>query len=76
MLVDGGISKMFVFSDSWTNARQYCKKVMADNPRTVSEIISGDTPFGIPTNSKGSKKNSIDLYDEKNDEHNTRLFYI
>ena len=52
------------------------KKVMADNPRTVSEIISGDTPFGIPTNPKGSKKNPIDLYDTENNEHNTRLFYI
>ena len=52
------------------------KKVMADNPRTVSEIISGDTPFGIPTNPKGSKKNPIDLYDTENNENNTRLFYI
>ena len=127
MLADGGISKMFVFSDShdifpsvgikgglcyflsqegYSGECEYTlvkngtpttimrnlndfdvlirepilanivKKVMAQNPRTVSEIISGDTPFGIPTNPKGSKKNSIDLYDEKSNEHNTRLFYI
>lgn len=127
MLADGGISKMFVFSDShdifpsveikgglcyflsqegYSGECEYTlvkngtpttimrnlndfdvlirepmlanivKKVMAHNPRTVSEIISGDTPFGIPTNPKGSKKNPIDLYDEKSDEHNTRLFYI
>ena len=127
MLADGGISKMFVFSDShdifpsveikgglcyflsqegYSGECEYTlvkngtpttimrnlndfdvlirepilanivKKVMAQNPRTVSEIISGDTPFGIPTNPKVSKKNSIDLYDEKSNEHNTRLFYI
>ena len=127
MLADGGIKKMFVFSDShdifpsveikgglcyylsqdgYSGECEYTlvkngtpttimrnlndfdvlirepllanivKKVMADNPRTVSEIISGDTPFGIPTNPKGSKKNPIDLYDTENNEHNTRLFYI
>ena len=114
MLADGGIKKMFVFSDShdifpsveikgglcyylsqdgYSGECEYTlvkngtpttimrnlndfdvlirepllanivKKVMADNPRTVSEIISGDTPFGIPTNPKGSKKNPIDLYE-------------
>lgn len=46
------------------------KKVIANNPKTVSKIISGDTLFGIPTNLKGSKNlfNSV--------RHNTRLFRI
>ena len=52
------------------------KKVMANNPRTVSEIISGDTPFGIPTNPKESKKNPITVYATPSDEHNTKLFHI
>lgn len=52
------------------------KKVMVNNPRTVSEIISGDTPFGIPTNPKESKKNPITVYATPSDEHNTKLFHI
>ena len=127
MLADGGIKKMFVFSDShdifpsveikgglcyylsqdgYSGECEYTlvkngtpttimrnlndfdvlirepllanivKKVMADNPRTVSEIISGDTPFGIPTNPKESKKNPIAVYANSSDEHNTKLFHI
>ena len=127
MLADGGIKKMFVFSDShdifpsveikgglcyylsqdgYSGECEYTlvkngtpttimrnlndfdvlirepllanivKKVMADNPRTVSEIISGDTPFGIPTNPKESKKNPIAVYATSSDEHNTKLFHI
>lgn len=127
MLADGGIKKMFVFSDShdifpsveikgglcyylsqdgYSGECEYTlvkngtpttimrnlndfdvlirepllanivKKVMADNPRTVSEIISGDTPFGIPTNPKESKKNPIAVYATPTDEHNTKLFHI
>ena len=52
------------------------KKVMANSPRTVSEIISGDTPFGIPTNPKESKKHPITVYATSSDEHNTKLFHI
>lgn len=49
---------------------------MVSNPRTVSEIISGDTPFGIPTNPKESRKNPIAVYETATDAHNTRLFHI
>ena len=42
----------------------------------VSSMISSDTPFGIPTNPKDSKKGSITLYDSQNDQHNTLLYYL
>lgn len=52
------------------------KKVMNEDIETVDEIISGDTPFGIPTNPKTSAKNPIQLYESCNDEHNTVLYFI
>ena len=44
--------------------------------RTVDSIISNDTPFGIPSNPKTSKKTPFKVYSEKTNEHNTLLFYI
>ena len=52
------------------------KKVMQGVTKTVDEIISGDTPFGIPTNPKTSKKNQITIYDTCSDKHNTSLYFI
>lgn len=52
------------------------KKVMADNPRTVSEIISGDTPFGIPTNPKTSTKNRFNVENTKTEKCGTELLYL
>lgn len=52
------------------------KKVMESNPQTVDTIISSDTPFGIPTNPKGSKKNPFSVSESPNDNHNVKLFYI
>lgn len=52
------------------------KKVMATYPDTVNSIISNDTPFGIPTNPKASKKNPVTVYETDGKEHSTRLFYI
>ena len=42
----------------------------------VSSIVSADTPFGIPTNPNGSKKNPITVFNNSSDEHNTKLYYI
>ena len=52
------------------------KKVMDGSPETVEAIISSDTPFGIPTNPKGSKKNPFSVSETSNDTHNVKLFYI
>lgn len=54
------------------------KKVMEvnkDNP-TVDSLISNDTPFGISTNPKESKKNPIKVYPKSDESHSTKLFYI
>ncbi len=42
----------------------------------VSSILSGDTPFGIPTNPRNSSKNSIDIYADKTPEHSTIVHYL
>ena len=54
------------------------KKVMEqvqDQP-TVQTMISGDTPFGIPTNPTTSSKNTFELYDTPDAEHDTELLYL
>ena len=43
---------------------------------TVADIISNDTPFGIPTNPATSKKNPYHIYDRSTAGHNTKLFYL
>ena len=43
---------------------------------SVASMISGDTPFGIPTNPKDSKKYNITVYDFSDSQHNTRLYYL
>lgn len=54
------------------------EKVMSqtDKEKCVNTIISGDTPFGIPTNPKGSTKYSLPVYDECSDEHDTILLFL
>ena len=55
------------------------KKVMSqleDENAVVSSIISGDTPFGIPTNPFSSKKQSFVLHNAAKREHTTRVYYI
>lgn len=46
-----------------------------DSPIFVEEIISGDTPFGIPTNPKTSKKHPFDVSDVQTEEYNVELCY-
>lgn len=47
-----------------------------NNEGSVEKIISNDTPFGIPSNVRNSKKNSIEVFPESSKSHNTQLFYI
>jgi len=55
------------------------KKIMeksGHDGKTVSSIISSDTPFGIPTNPQSSKNNPITVFSSKGVDHNTKLFHI
>ena len=42
----------------------------------VDTIISGDTPFGIPTNPMGSAKTPFSIYSNKDNDHNVMVYYI
>lgn len=54
------------------------KKVMnkIDDAQTVATIISGDTPFGIPTNPQTNSKSAVKIYDKASPNHDTVLFYL
>lgn len=54
------------------------KKVMAANVgnSTVDALISNDTPFGISSNPKSSKKNPMRVYEVEDNAHSTMLFHI
>jgi hypothetical protein len=43
---------------------------------SVASIISGDTPFGIPTNPSSNSRTSIQLYNTNEHPHDTMLFYL
>ena len=42
----------------------------------VDSIISGDTPFGIPTNVMDSSKNPFKVYTNKSEEHDLVVYYL
>lgn len=44
--------------------------------KMVSDIISGDTPFGIPTNPETNSKYTLPLFDSCSPDHNTLLLYL
>lgn len=46
------------------------------NLKTVDTIISSDTPFGIPSNPKVSKKTPFKVYSNLSKEHDVLLFHI
>jgi len=50
----------------WTN------KIQDD----VSSLVSGDTPFGIPTNPVASKKRAFPISSKKDKSHTTSLIYL
>lgn len=43
---------------------------------SVADIISNDTPFGIPTNPATSKKNPFDVFETRAQDHRIKLFYL
>ena len=43
---------------------------------TVDSIISSDTPFGISSNPKNSKKNPLSVYESSAPDHDLMLFHI
>ena len=47
-----------------------------DGVGMVEDIVSSDTPFGIPSNPKVSSKNPIDVSPTRNQEYNVELLYI
>lgn len=51
------------------------RKAREENLGVVESIISSDTPFGIPTNPKTSKKHPFDVNDTETSEFNVKLFY-
>lgn len=55
---------------------QVLRENQEGSPAFVEEIISGDTPFGIPTNPKTSKKNPFDVSDVQTEEYNVELYYL
>lgn len=46
------------------------------NIGSVEKIVSSNTPFGIPTNPKTSKKKQFKVFNKKSDENATLLFHI
>lgn len=52
------------------------KQRISDGNGTVDSIISSDTPFGIPSNPKESKKTPFNVYSNSTTEHDVLLFHI
>ena len=51
------------------------QQARTENRGVVESIISSDTPFGIPTNPKTSKKHPFDVSDEQTNEFDIKLYY-
>lgn len=49
---------------------------ITDASKSVASIVSGDTPFGIPTNPKTSSKRAYSVYETSEQPHDTMLFYL
>ncbi len=52
------------------------EKAVEDEVEFVDTIISSDTPFGIPSNPRSSKKNPFTVYETKDKDHDVLLFHI
>ena len=46
------------------------------NGCTVDTIISNDTPFGISSNPRTSKKNPLDVFENSTNEHDVLLYHV
>ena len=49
---------------------------IANGEGTVDTIISSDTPFGIPSNPRTSKKTPFNVYENCDENHDVKLFHI
>lgn len=58
------------------NLFEIIKKVTKNTTKFLDEIISNDTPFGIPSNPKTSKKNPFKVYEKNTQEHDIKLYHI
>jgi len=56
--------------------KQVTTKAKAEGMGFVDEIISADTPFGIPTNPFKSTKQRISVVENKDELHDTILYYL
>ncbi len=52
------------------------KMALEDEVGFVDTIISSDTPFGIPSNPRSSKKNPFKVYKTRDKDHDVLLFHI
>jgi hypothetical protein len=52
------------------------KKMCEEGVNGVDTIISGDTPFGIPTNPLGSSKTPFPVYPIMDKDHDVMVYYI
>lgn len=52
------------------------EKILSQSDSFVDSLISSDTPFGIPTNPKASSKSHIEIYEQKDKEHEVALYWI
>ena len=52
------------------------QKMREEGINGVDTIISGDTPFGIPTNPMGSAKTPFSVYPSKDKDHDVMVYYI
>ena len=51
-------------------------EISGELTQTVDSLISNDTPFGVASNPKVSKKTPTTVYETSSDEHNTLLYHI
>ena len=56
--------------------KQVTDMVKEEGTGFVDEIMSSDTPFGIPTNPFKSTKMRISVVDNKDEQHDTILYYL
>lgn len=52
------------------------ERILSQSDSFVDSLISSDTPFGIPTNPKASSKSHIEIYEQKDKEHEVALYWI
>lgn len=51
-------------------------ELISENVKKLDLIISNDTPFGIASNPKTSKKNPFKIYEKSSKDHDTLIYHI